>query len=92
MVHATLRILHGDVKELVMELLFMGLDTLRTEDKNVCFLHPNNPSQQAKKSDKICPPSFNKSIQIGWFLIKISPTSRMTSEKDANAPITSPSG
>jgi hypothetical protein len=48
-VHATLRILNGNVKELVIELLFMGLDTLQTEDKNVCFLHPKDPSQQAKK-------------------------------------------
>ncbi len=42
-VHATLWIPQGNVKDLVMELLFMGLDTLRMEDKTVCFLHPNDP-------------------------------------------------
>jgi hypothetical protein len=50
---------HGDIKELVMELLFMGLDTLRAEDKTVCFLHPNDSSQQAKKQQDI-PAKFQK--------------------------------
>jgi hypothetical protein len=36
------------VKNLVMELIFMGLDTLRAEVKSVCFLHPNDPNQKAK--------------------------------------------
>jgi hypothetical protein len=49
MVHATLWVPQGDVKDWIMVSLFMGLDTLRAEDKMVCFLHPNNPSQQAKK-------------------------------------------
>ncbi len=59
MVHATLHVPHGNVKELVMELLFMGLNTLRTEDKTVCFLHPNDPSQQAKKRQDM-PPKFQR--------------------------------
>jgi hypothetical protein len=32
-----------------MELMFSGLDTIRTEDKTVCFVHPTNPEQYAKK-------------------------------------------
>ncbi len=36
-VHATLWVLQGDVKDLIMELLFMGLDTSRADDKMVCF-------------------------------------------------------
>ncbi len=42
-----------------MELLFMGLDTLQTEDKTVCFLNPNNPSQQVKKHQDM-PPKFQR--------------------------------
>ncbi len=48
-IHISIRVPSGNVKELVMDLLFMGLDTLRAEDKSVCFVHPTNSSQQAKK-------------------------------------------
>jgi hypothetical protein len=48
MVHANMQVPHRDVKNLVMELIFMGLDTLRAEVKSVCFLHPNDPNQKAK--------------------------------------------
>jgi hypothetical protein len=37
MVHATLWIPQGDVKDLIMELLFVGLDTLRAENKTICL-------------------------------------------------------
>jgi hypothetical protein len=48
MVHTILWVPQGDIKDLIMELLFMGLDTLRAEDKTVCFLHPNNLSLHEK--------------------------------------------
>ncbi len=63
-VHATIRVPHGDVKNLVMELMFMGLDTLRAEDKSVCFLHPNNASQKAKLR-KDMPIKFQR-IHVDW--------------------------
>jgi hypothetical protein len=65
-VYATLRVPHGDVKNLVMELLFMGLDTLRAEDKTVCFLHPNDPSQKVK-SRKDMPDKFQR-IHADWMV------------------------
>jgi hypothetical protein len=64
MVHATLWVLQGDVKDLIMELFFMGLDTLRAEDKMVCFLCPNNPSLHAKKRQDM-PPKFQR-IHAEW--------------------------
>jgi hypothetical protein len=87
-VHATLWVLQGDIKDLIMELLFMGLDTLRVEDKRVCFLHPNNPSLHAKKAT-------GHTFQVSkdsWFSIRASPTSRTTLKRDASTPTTSPSG
>ena len=65
-VYATIRVPHGDVKSLVMELLFMGLDTLRAEDKTVCFLHPNDPSQKAK-ARKDMPDKFQR-IHADWMV------------------------
>ncbi len=65
-VHAPLRVPHGDVKNLVMDLMFMGLNTLRAEDKSVCFLHPNNPSQRAK-ARKDMPVKFQK-IHEEWMV------------------------
>jgi hypothetical protein len=56
-VHATLWVPQGDVKDLIMKFLFMGLNTLRAEDKTVCFLHPNNPCLHAKKQQDM-PPKF----------------------------------
>jgi hypothetical protein len=41
-VHITLRVPSGKVTDLVMELLFMGLDSLRTEDKSVVYAHLKN--------------------------------------------------
>ncbi len=43
-IQVTLRVPSGNVKDLVMDLLFMGLDTLRTKDKTVCFVHPTDTS------------------------------------------------
>ncbi len=65
-VHATLRVPHGDVKNLVMDLMFMGLDTLRAEDKSVCFLHSNDPNQRAK-ARKDMPVKFQK-IHKEWMV------------------------
>jgi hypothetical protein len=48
-VSITLCIPSGKVTELITELMFNGLDTLHSEDKKVCFLHPDDFGQQAKK-------------------------------------------
>jgi hypothetical protein len=66
MVHATLQVPQGDIKDLIMELLFMGFDTLRAEDKMACFLHPNNPSLHAKKFQDM-PPKFQR-IHAEWMV------------------------
>ena len=34
---------------MVPDLLFEGLKTLKEEDKNICFLHPDNFHYQAQK-------------------------------------------
>jgi hypothetical protein len=47
-----------------MELMFSGLDTIRTEDKTVCFVHPTNPEQYAKKRQDM-PGKFQK-IHKEW--------------------------
>jgi hypothetical protein len=65
-VHATLQVPQGNIKDLAMELLFMGLDTLRTEDRTVCFLHPNDPSQQAKKCQDM--PTKLQRIHSEWMV------------------------
>jgi hypothetical protein len=39
----------GDIRVVVPDLLFEGLKTLEEEDKDVCFLHPNNFCNQAQK-------------------------------------------
>ncbi len=64
MIHASMRVPSGNVKELVMDLLFMGLDTLRAENKSVCFIHPTDSSQQAKKRQDM-PSKFQK-IHEDW--------------------------
>ncbi len=51
--------LSGNVKELVMELIFKGLMTLHAEDKTVCFLHPLDFNQQARKRTDM-PVKFQK--------------------------------
>jgi hypothetical protein len=38
----------GDIRVMVPELLFKGLKTLLEEDKDVCFLHPGNFTNQAR--------------------------------------------
>ncbi len=48
-VYITLRVPQGKVTELITELMFDGLNILRSEDKTVCFLHPDDFGQQAKK-------------------------------------------
>ncbi len=65
-VHATMRVPHGGMKNLVMDLMFMGLDTLRVEDNSVCFLHPNDPNQRAKAC-KDMPAKFQK-IHVDWMV------------------------
>jgi hypothetical protein len=47
-----------------MDLLFSGLDTVRAEDKTVCFVHPTIPEQYAKKSQDM-PEKFQK-IHDEW--------------------------
>jgi hypothetical protein len=42
-----------------MDLLFMGLDTIRSEDKSVCFAHPKDSGQIAKKRQNM-PAKFQK--------------------------------
>ncbi len=54
----------GNVKELVVELIFEGLATLHAEDKTVCFLHPLNFNQQARKCTDM-PVKFQK-IHKEW--------------------------
>jgi hypothetical protein len=58
-VSITLRIPSGKVTELITELMFNGLDILRSEDKKMCFLHPDDFGQQAKKHADM-PEKFQK--------------------------------
>ncbi len=55
----TLRVPSGIVKNLVMDLLFGGLDTVRLEDKTVCCVHPKDSGQLAKKQQDM-PAKFQK--------------------------------
>jgi hypothetical protein len=63
-IHVIVRVPSGNVKELVMDLLFMGLDTLKAKDKMVCFVHPTNHGQQARKRHDM-PTKFQK-IHEDW--------------------------
>ncbi len=72
MLHATLWVQQCDAKDLILELLFMVLDTLRAEDKTVCCLHPNNPSLHAKKQQDM-PPKFQR-IHTEWMVFDQSIT------------------
>jgi hypothetical protein len=63
-IQVTLRVPLGIVKDLVMELMFSGLDTIRTEDKTVCFVHPTSPEQYTKKRQDM-PGKFQK-IHEEW--------------------------
>jgi hypothetical protein len=54
----------GNVKELIMELIFEGLATLHAKDKTVCFLHPLDFNQQARKRTDM-PVKFQK-IHEEW--------------------------
>jgi hypothetical protein len=58
-IQVTLQVPSGIVKDLAMELMFSGLDTIRTEDKTVCFVHPTNPEQYTKKHQDM-PGKFQK--------------------------------
>ncbi len=64
MVHVTLKVPSGTVKDLVMDLLFMGLDIIRLEDKLVCFVHPKDSSQTTKKRQDM-PAKFQK-VHKDW--------------------------
>jgi hypothetical protein len=58
-VSITLRVSSGKVTELITELMFDGLDILCSEDKKVCFLHPDDFGRQAKKHADM-PEKFQK--------------------------------
>ena len=90
-VHATLRVPHGDIKNLVMELMFMGLDTLRAEDKSICFLHPNDPNQKQRHA-RTCQPSSKRHTKNGWSSTRLLGGLKTTSKKDGCAPTTFQSG
>ncbi len=63
-IQVTLQVPWGIVKDLVMELMFSGLDTIRTDAKTVCFVYPTNPEQYAKKRQDM-PGKFQK-IHKEW--------------------------
>jgi hypothetical protein len=63
-VQMNIRCPSGNVKELVMELIFEGLAILHAEDKTVCFLHPLDFNQQAWKRTDM-PVKFQK-IHEEW--------------------------
>jgi hypothetical protein len=63
-VHVILWVPSGAVKDLVMVPLFMGLDTIWSKDKSVCFVHPKNLGQIAKKHQDM-PINFQK-IHEDW--------------------------
>ncbi len=54
----------GNVKELIMELIFEGLATFHVKDKTVCFLHLLDFNQQAQKHTDM-PVKFQK-IHKEW--------------------------
>ncbi len=58
-VQAFIHCASGNVKELIMELIFEGLATLHVEDKTICFLHPLDFNQQAWKCTDM-PVEFRK--------------------------------
>ncbi len=64
MVCVTLKVPSGTVKSLVMDLFFMGLDIIWSEDKSVCFVHPKDSSQTAKKLQDM-PATFQK-VHKDW--------------------------
>ncbi len=43
----------GDIRVMVPDLLFKGLKALEEEDKDVCFLHPDNFADQARKRNNM---------------------------------------
>ncbi len=63
-VSITLRVPSGKATELLTELMFAGLNILRSEDKKVCSLHPDDFSQQAKKRADM-PEKFQKIQDLG---------------------------
>ena len=63
-VRVTLWVPSDTVKNLMMDLVFMGLDIIRAEDKTVCFVDPNGPSQIAKNR-KDMPEKFQK-VNKDW--------------------------
>jgi hypothetical protein len=71
-VHVTLQVLSGIVKDLVMDLTFMGLDTLWAEDKSVCFIHPKDSEDSFPGNAKTCQKNSRKFMRTGLSSIKIS--------------------
>ncbi len=43
----------GDIRVMVPDLLFKGLKTLEDEDKDICFLNPDNYAEQARKRNNM---------------------------------------
>ncbi len=76
-VYITLRVPHDKVTELITKLMFDGLDIMRSEDKTVCFLHPDNFGQQAKKRADM-PEKFQK-IYKNWVVFD-QPLSRFKND------------
>jgi hypothetical protein len=72
-----LRVPQGKVTELITELMFDGLDILHSEDKTVCFLHPDDFGQQAKKCTDM-PEKFQK-IYKNWAVFN-QPLSRFKND------------
>ncbi len=63
-VYIMLCVPQGKVTELITELMFDGLNILCSEDKTVCFLHPDDFGQRAKKHADM-PEKFQK-IYKNW--------------------------
>jgi hypothetical protein len=49
----------GDIIIMVPDLLFKGLKTLEEEDKDICFLHPDNFADQSRKRNDM-PTKFQR--------------------------------
>jgi hypothetical protein len=54
----------GDIRVMVPDLLFEGLKTLEEENKDVCFLHPDNFADQACKRNNM--PAKFQCIYENW--------------------------
>jgi hypothetical protein len=71
--------------------MFDGLDILCTKDKSVCFVHPKDFEQQAKKRSDM-PTKFQMRYEDWAQFNKLSRDSKTTSRKVADKYTTSLSG